>query len=153
MEGYDITIPANVRYSDKLTAGAKLLYGEIEFFCKRDGYCLKRNIYFAELYKTNLHTISRWIKSLHKNQFVKCRIKQKYVRAIFLQGVDEKTIRGLMKNLQGADEKSTDNTTYYMREHIEDAHANDFEVETKQWTDDKGQKHSESSIDYGEEEN
>lgn len=53
------------------------------------------------------------------------------------------------KNATGRKNANIDNTTYY-RGHIENAPTvkDDFEVETKEWTDKKGQIHGRDSIDY-----
>lgn len=87
-----VFIPKKVLRHKKLLIGAKLLYGDIAFICKRDGYCTKRNIYFAKLYRTNVGTISRWIDSLKKNKLIKHRLRHKYIRTIFLPTVDNETI-------------------------------------------------------------
>ena len=87
-----IFIPKKILRHKKLLAGAKLLYGEIAFICKRDGCCTKRNAYFAKLYGTNVGTISRWIDSLKKNKLIKHILRHKYIRTIFLSTVDNETI-------------------------------------------------------------
>ncbi len=79
---YSIT-PADVRYSDKIVDGAKLLYGEITALCNERGYCWATNQYFATLYKNNSKTVSRWISSLVKESFIYLD-HTKGIRKIFL---------------------------------------------------------------------
>ena len=79
-----ITIPENVLRCTEISRGAKLLYGDIAFICERDGCCEKRSSYFAELYGVSRITISKWISSLQKKGFIKCKIRHKYIRTIFL---------------------------------------------------------------------
>jgi hypothetical protein len=68
---YSVT-PANVRYDENLTMGARFLYGEITALCNKKGYCWARNAYFAELYKVSNRTISEWIKQLIDNGYILC---------------------------------------------------------------------------------
>jgi hypothetical protein len=67
---YYAIIPADVRYNEKLTPNAKLLYGEITALCNEKGYCWANNKYFADLYKVDKITISRWLKQLQKEGFI-----------------------------------------------------------------------------------
>ena len=63
-------IPANVRYDKKLVPNAKLLYGEITALCNQEGFCWADNAYFANLYKVDNKTISRWISSLESSGYL-----------------------------------------------------------------------------------
>lgn len=96
-ETYNLHIPINIARCKKLPAGARLLYGEIAFICNRDGYCMKQSPYFAKLYGVYRETISVWIKSLHKNKFIKRKRRGRYTRFIFLPGTDIKYIRKVLK--------------------------------------------------------
>jgi hypothetical protein len=139
-------IPSDVLFNKKLIPNAKLLYSVIEFICKRDDYCIKQNKELGNLFGVSPTSISLWVKSLQTERFVTCRIYRKYYRVIFLYGTHKEIIKGVLRNLK-------DNTTYYKREHFEDAHAvDDFSIETKIWTDKEGVKRGRDSIDYEEEE-
>ena len=73
-KSYYAIIPANVRYDKKLSANAKLLYGEITALCNEKGYCWASNAYFAKLYDVSSRSISAWIKSLKDNGYIKIDI-------------------------------------------------------------------------------
>ena len=105
-ESYYAVIPANVRYSKKLSSSAKLLYGEITALCNKEGYCWATNSYFAKLYEVNKMTISIWIKSLENSGFIKCLIKDKNKRRIYIREDIEKSIGGYRKIYRGDIEKS-----------------------------------------------
>src|SRR5690625_4213127 len=66
-KSYYAIIPANVRYDNNLTDGAKLLYGEITALCNEKGYCWATNDYFSKLYKKDKSTIARWVKQLEQS--------------------------------------------------------------------------------------
>lgn len=74
---YYAIIPADVRYNEKLTPNAKLLYGEITALCNEKGYCWANNKYFADLYKVDKITISRWLKQLQKEGFISSELVYK----------------------------------------------------------------------------
>lgn len=70
-------IPADVRYSQAVCMGAKLIYGEITALCNKQGFCWASNTYFSELYQKDTNTISRWIKELSEAGFVSAEINKK----------------------------------------------------------------------------
>ena len=79
---YYAIIPAEVRYSKKLTPNAKLLYAEITALSNKDNVCWASNKYFSNLYNVSTVTISRWISSLVKNSFIIRKI-------IYIKGTKE----------------------------------------------------------------
>lgn len=76
-KNYYAIIPADVRYDEKLTPNAKLLYGEITALCNEKGYCWANNQYFSNLYGVSKTTISKWINQLIKRGYVHSEIKYK----------------------------------------------------------------------------
>lgn len=62
--GYWAAIPPEVRYDTRLTASAKLLYGEISALTDKFGYCWAANDYFERLYGLSTRTVIRMIQSL-----------------------------------------------------------------------------------------
>ena len=97
-------IPATVRYDNDLIPNAKLLYGEISAMCSVEGYCWAENLYFAQLYKVSLFTISRWISKLESNGHIRTVLNKKEgnKRKIFLQNNAKKV---LTKSARPIDEK------------------------------------------------
>ena len=112
-KAYYAIIPANVRYDEKLKDKAKLLYGEITALTNEKGYCWASNNYFAELYKVNKSTISRLIKNLVDEGYIKIEliyqgkeIKGRKIYLDFAIPIDERINRYRQKNHEGNDEKS-----------------------------------------------
>lgn len=67
---YYSVIPANVRYDKKLSANAKILYGEITALCNEKGISWASNEYFANLYGVSKSTITRWISELVNEKYI-----------------------------------------------------------------------------------
>ena len=74
-KSYYAIIPANVRYDENLKDKAKLLYGELTALTNDRGYCWASNNYFAELYKVSKSTISRLIKNLSEEGYIKVELQ------------------------------------------------------------------------------
>lgn len=119
---YYAIIPANVRYDQRLSPNAKLLYGEITALCNEKGYCWARNKYFSSLYKVSDRSIKNWIKQLTSYGYIKSEIiynqNSKEVEARYLTlpevspGGEKNFTRGDEKNFMGGGEKIfTDNNT------------------------------------------
>lgn len=91
---YYAVIPAGVRYDTALPANAKLMYGELSALANVQGYCSAGNSYFAELYKSSIKTVSRWISQLQKAGYISVEVvrneKNEVVqRRIFLRDVPQ----------------------------------------------------------------
>ena len=91
-KGYYAIIPASVRYDVRLTANAKLLYGEITALCNDKGYCWARNAYFADLYGKTETSVSQWISSLVDCGYITMQLQYKegtkQIQARYLKLVD-----------------------------------------------------------------
>ena len=74
---YYAVIPADVRYSKKLTPNAKLLYAEITALCNMNGKCTASTQYFATLYNVSKTSIQNWLKILEDNKFINRHNKYK----------------------------------------------------------------------------
>ena len=85
-------IPAHVRYCKDLEPNAKLLYGEITALCNQQGYCCAINQYFADIFKVDRRTISRWLKSLKDQKFIFIntkKIEMQWDRKISISAYEE----------------------------------------------------------------
>ena len=78
MPSYYSIIPATVRYDHNLKANEKLMYGEITALASKSGYCWAENRYFAELYDVHKITISKWLKNLEDNGYIRTELKYIY---------------------------------------------------------------------------
>ena len=67
---YYAILPADVRYDSNLSSSEKLLYAELTALCSKHGYCWASNSYFSELYKVNKNTVSSWVSSLVKRDYI-----------------------------------------------------------------------------------
>jgi hypothetical protein len=112
-KNYYAIIPADVRYNDKLTPNAKLLYGEITALCNEKGFCWATNKYFSDLYKVSEVSISKWISQLKNEAFIRTEIDHEGKRKIYLIGVKEIFNGGLRKVKGGVKEKFKPNNNIY----------------------------------------
>ena len=100
---YYAVIPADVRYSKKLTPNAKLLYAEITALCNLNGKCTASTEYFCKLYEVSRVSIQKWLKTLEDNNYIK-RVN------IYKQGSKEILTRVITLVNTPSKEKLTDNT-------------------------------------------
>ena len=114
-KSYYAIIPANIRYDKRLTANAKLLYGEITALCNEKGYCWARNSYFSELYGVSKTSISNWISQLTEYGYIFSEIKyregSKEIEHRYLKLVDNPINESLIpikENLKGSERKVDD---------------------------------------------
>lgn len=82
MKEYYGIIPADVRYDESLCASAKLMMAEISALSNEKGYCWANNLYFSNLYKVHIVTVSRWISQLATKGFIKI-VGNTYNRRIY----------------------------------------------------------------------
>ena len=100
---YYAIIPADVRYSKKLTPNAKLLYAEITALCNMNGKCTASTDYFCKLYEVSRVSIQKWLKILEDNNHIR-RVN------IYKQGSKEILTRVITLVNSPSKEKLTDNT-------------------------------------------
>ena len=100
---YYAIIPAEVRYSKKLTPNAKLLYAEITALCNMNGKCTASTHYFCKLYEVSRGAIQSWLKLLEDNNYIERVL-------IYKQGSKEIKTRYIKLNDKGSTQIYTDNT-------------------------------------------
>ena len=100
---YYAVIPANVRYSKRITPNAKLLYAEITALCNMNGKCTASTDYFCKLYEVSRVSIQKWLKTLEDNNHIK-RVN------IYKQGSKEILTRVITLVNTPTKQKFTDNT-------------------------------------------
>ena len=61
---YYVNIPAQVRYDNNLTFGARIFYGEIAALSSKTGKCWATNAYFAEQYQVSTRQVQNWLVEL-----------------------------------------------------------------------------------------
>lgn len=72
--GYYAVIPADVRYSNKISASTKVFYAEITALCNKTGTCWASNKYFADLYGVQPTRISEWVRQLAAAGFITTKV-------------------------------------------------------------------------------
>lgn len=98
---YYAVIPAEVRYSNKLTPNSKLIYGEITCLTQSTGKCFATNRYFANLYEVSEVSVSKWINQLAAEGFIKIQYDTKEnKRYIELATPLNKSLTPLKENLK-----------------------------------------------------
>tara|TARA_R100001244_G_scaffold65145_1_gene53942 strand:+ start:797 stop:1432 length:636 start_codon:yes stop_codon:yes gene_type:complete len=100
---YYAVIPAEVRYSKKLTPNAKLLYAEITALCNMNGKCTASTDYFCRLYEVSRGAVQNWLKMLDDNGYIQRTV-------IYKQGTNQIMHRYINLKDKGSIKISTDNT-------------------------------------------
>ena len=99
---YYAVIPADVRYSKKLTPNAKLLYAEITALCNMNGKCTASTKYFCRLYEVSRSSIQNWLKLLEENNYITRDVKYKQgsreIESRYIKLVDTPSIKNYTDN-------------------------------------------------------
>lgn len=84
---YFIQIPPEVLFETKLSAGAKLFYGEVLFLTYTYGFCSQKNAYFAANHRVSLRTVENWIKELKVLSLIKVELIRKQNKEVELRKI------------------------------------------------------------------
>tara|TARA_R110002049_G_C9162040_1_gene561072 strand:- start:3400 stop:3831 length:432 start_codon:yes stop_codon:yes gene_type:complete len=71
---YYAILSAPVRYDNRLTPNAKILYAEITSLTNQLGFCYANNRYFEKLYEVSTQSINSWLKQLEENGYIERHI-------------------------------------------------------------------------------
>jgi len=103
---YFTITPAKVRYHDKLSPNAKLLYGEIAALANKYGYCFASNAYFAEVYNVKIRIVRMWVSSLIENKLIEdLGITKDGFRKLGILFLPKNEEEGRQKNAWGGEAK------------------------------------------------
>ena len=134
---YYAVIPAEVRYSKKLTPNAKLLYAEITALCNMNGKCTASTEYFCKLYEVSRVSIQKWLKILEDNKHIKrVNIYKHGSKEILTRVITLVNIPGKEKLTDNINTKvyNNNNTTYSNKERFKKPtldQVNDYCIERK----------------------
>lgn len=81
-------IPLSIKNNTKLSSNAKLLYGDIQLLCYKNGYCFATNQYLAENLKVTSRTIIRLLGELEEEKYISFEYN-KNIRKIYISQGDE----------------------------------------------------------------
>lgn len=71
---YFTIIPWGIENDDRLTHGAKYLYGKIKALSEKEGFCWATNKYLAKITKASVSSIKRWKNALVNIGYIKSEI-------------------------------------------------------------------------------
>ena len=63
-------IPENIAKREDLNLGAKILYGFLNSYSKKNDICWASNSYIANYFSTDARTVSRWLKILKEKKLI-----------------------------------------------------------------------------------
>ena len=101
---YYAILPADVRYDNRLSPMAKLLYAEITALSQKEGYSWASNRYFGDLYDLSSGRVSHLVAELSGAGYITVEIINQTDRKIYIKGVAKNSIP-LAKNSRGGSNK------------------------------------------------
>lgn len=149
-------MPANLRYDERLSSAEKIFYSEITCRTNALGYCFTSNSTFAELYKKDVRTITRWVTHLNelgyiKLELVKDKNNQITQRKIYINdkgGIDKNVHRGMDKNVGRGIDKNVLYNNININNNTHSTLAENFEYAPKVKLSEN--EHSKLINEYGE---
>ncbi|MCI8568862.1 MAG: hypothetical protein HFJ11_02635 [Bacilli bacterium] len=79
-----IKIPIVLLTDTNVSSNAKLLYGLLVLLTYQEGYCYANNSYLADKLNVGTRAITRLLKELSDNNYIKMKFKHKFIRKIFI---------------------------------------------------------------------
>ena len=68
-------IPSNIKNDNRLSFGAKFLYGDIYELSRQEGYTIATNKELAQMYSVSSSAISSWLGQLKKDGYIDTQIE------------------------------------------------------------------------------
>ena len=93
-------LTADVRYDERLSSAEKVFYSEITSRTNALGYCYTSNNTFANLYKKDVRTITRWITELQKLNYIDVEYVRNEVGLVTQRKIFLSKFLGIDKNVQ-----------------------------------------------------
>ena len=87
-----IKIPIILLEDNNVSSSAKLLYGLLVLLAYQEGYCYANNSYLADKLNLGIRAITRLLKELSDNNYIKMEFKHKFIRKIFIVNEINKSI-------------------------------------------------------------
>ena len=82
-----IKIPIILLEDNNVSSSAKLLYGLLVLLAYQEGYCYANNSYLADKLNLGIRAITRLLKELSDNNYIKMEFKHKFIRKIFINKI------------------------------------------------------------------
>ena len=82
-------IPLSIKNNTKLSSNAKLLYGDIQLLCYKNGYCFATNKHLGDELSVTKRTITRLLTELESNGFIKIEYKKNKRKIFLVSRVDD----------------------------------------------------------------
>ena len=79
-----IKIPIVLLEDNNVSSTAKLLYGLLVLLTYQQGYCFANNTYLSNKLNIGTRAITRLLKELSDNNYIKMEFKHKFIRKIFI---------------------------------------------------------------------
>lgn len=79
-----VKIPIEIVLDNNITINSKLLYGILLLLTHKNGYCFANNNYLAKYINVSSRTITRLLKELDDNGYIKMEFKHKFQRKIYI---------------------------------------------------------------------
>tara|TARA_R100000458_G_scaffold49795_2_gene49598 strand:- start:429 stop:797 length:369 start_codon:yes stop_codon:yes gene_type:complete len=108
-----IIIPDKLKIDTSVIPAAKLVYGDILLLSNKQGYCFAGNSYFCDLYNVSVNCVTRWLKSLQNNGYIKIQYKKKNELSSRRIYITRKCEQHHTKSVIGITQKGEHNNTRY----------------------------------------
>lgn len=79
-----IKIPIVLLSDTNVSSSAKLLYGLLVLLTYQERYCYANNSYLSDKLNVGTRAITRLLKELSDNNYIKMEFKHKFIRKIFI---------------------------------------------------------------------